>query len=136
MTLEQFSAQPQVGIRTDCYSAVLPKFRKQYPRAHFEVVMRFPYTVGLIDYGPSELSPSKNLLQRYKRENLSFDAFIDLFKTEIFANYLAIERMRKLQQLSQTKLVFLVCCERDASQCHRSYLKQWILDCVGKSVKE
>ena len=125
MTLDQFSAQPSIGLRTDCYAAVLPKFCKQYAHAHFEIVMRIPASVGLTA-PPSDLSPSPSLLRRYKEQKCTFAEFAAELKKELFSNPRTLLHMQKLLDLSRHQLVFLVCCEKDATQCHRSLLKQWM----------
>lgn len=130
MTLDQFTKQKvnlynqDLGIRVDCYAAVLNKFKTNYPDAHFEIVMRGPKTVG-IQCEPSVLSPSWDLLKAAK-SNMNFEQYSRKLEYQLFSDSNAVRRMFELNKLAQTKLVFLVCSEKDPNQCHRSLLKNWI----------
>jgi uncharacterized protein YeaO (DUF488 family) len=113
------------GLRTDCYAAVIGKFRRNYPKAHFECVMRYPPSVHL-NMAPGILSPSPALLMSGKKGQISFTEYGEKLYRELFTNPQAIRRMKELKVLAKSQLVFLVCVEKDASQCHRSLLKNWI----------
>lgn len=105
-----------MSIRTDCYLAVLKKFRTQFPNAHFEVITR---TANHI------LSPSWQLLQKYKEENLSFEEYTPLFLYEMERTPCQT-KLHELKQLAQDKDVFLVCYEKDDTECHRRLVKELI----------
>lgn len=103
-------------IRTDCYLAVMKKFKEQNPNAHFEVITR---KVNHI------LSPSWQFLQKYKEEGLSWKQYTEIFLHEMSAQGIEV-KLRELKSLAEEKDVFLVCYEKDASKCHRSIVKQLI----------
>lgn len=114
-------------IRTDCYLAVLKKFREKFPDAHFEVITRTAKSI---------LSPSKKLLieagimkksDGTKNPKMPFNEYSLKFFDEIENNPKAKERLRELLKISKEKDVFLVCYEKDSNKCHRSLVKR-ILD--------
>lgn len=115
----------QKGISVKCYAAILSKMHDEFPEAHFEIVMRAPKSVGL-NCQPSILSPSYELLKRVNEGSLTFEEYTTLLKQELLANAQAIQRVKELGQIAQTKLVFLVCQEPNPNECHRSLLKNWI----------
>lgn len=125
--LNKFIKLPKNGIRTDCYAAVLKKYQVAFPNAHFEIVMRFPKSVG-VDAPASILSPSPKLLAAISNGVISFDTFESRLKQEIFSNPQALVKLREIQKLATESVVFLVCGEKNADRCHRSLLKKWITD--------
>jgi uncharacterized protein YeaO (DUF488 family) len=114
-----------VGLNTKCYAAIINKVHNEFPDAHFEIVMRAPNSVGL-NCGPSELSPSYQLLSQANEGKITFEEYTPLLKQELLNNPKAIQRMQELREIAKSKLVFLVCNEKDPNQCHRSLLKEWI----------
>ena len=104
-------------IRTDCYLAVLKKFKEKYPSAHFEVITRYANHV---------LSPSWELLRQAKEENWSFKRYKEALLKELLNNNAALEKIKKLKNISRRKVLFLVCYEKDASKCHRTIVKELI----------
>ncbi len=105
-------------IRTDCYLAVLKKYRKQYPNAHFEVITRTAKSV---------LSPSWSLLNAVKSGIIDFDEYKKKLIDEIFSRDDAINLIKKLKKMSDSgKIVFLVCYEKNADLCHRMIIKDII----------
>ena len=106
-------------VLTNCYLAVLKKFRLQYPNAHFEVITR---TAG------SVLAPSWKLLTLAKEVGLSFNEYEKLFTDEINNNPEAKKRLEELREIGNNQIIFLVCFEKNASRCHRSIVKRMLLD--------
>ncbi len=104
-------------INTDCYLAVLKKYRTRFPDAHFEVITLT---------AKSLLSPSKELLNYAKENNISFEEYEKLFIKEISENPEAKKRIDELREIAKDKVVFLVCFERFAEKCHRSTVKKII----------
>lgn len=64
-------------INTDCYLAVLKKYKAKFFDAHFEVITRT---------AKSCLSPSKELLYYAKENEISFKEYEKLFIKEIRKN--------------------------------------------------
>lgn len=130
MTLDNFvnskfnDYNMEIGIRVDCYAAILNKMKSKFPDAHFEIVMRGPQTVG-IQCSPSVLSPSWELLKRAKSTH-NFEQYKRDLEYQLFNDSNAVRRMHELNRIAQTKLVFLVCSEKNPEECHRSLLKNWI----------
>ncbi len=104
-------------IRTDCYLAVLKKYKEQYPDAVFEIVTRSSNSI---------LAPSWQLLRQYKSDKISFDEYIERYKKEILSRRSAIDLMFDINHASKKHNIFLVCYEKDAKRCHRSILKELI----------
>ena len=104
-------------VNTDCYLAVLKKYREKYFDAHFEVITRT---------AKSCLSPSKELLHYAKENKISFEVYEKLFIKEISENPEAKKRIDELREITKDKVVFLVCFERFAEKCHRSTVKKII----------
>jgi uncharacterized protein YeaO (DUF488 family) len=128
LTLDTFvktKYSDHTGINTNCYAAVLKKFKQRYPKALFEVVMRFPNKVG-IDQQANILSPSPKLIYEFKYARISFKLFSHKFEKEIFSQKKAVNRLKILRDLSKTQEIFLVCCEVNDRFCHRSILKYFI----------
>ena len=102
-------------IYTDCYFAVLKKFKEQYPNAIFELIMRrFNHP----------LSPSWKLLTRAKTEGWSFSKYKVEFLKELNKRKDAKEKLKELKEISREHDLFLICFEKDASVCHRSIIKE------------
>ncbi|WP_457558235.1 DUF488 family protein, N3 subclade [Candidatus Harpocratesius sp.] len=129
MTLDNFakitSKPAKAGIYTNCYYAILKKYKEKYPNALFRIVMRFPFEP---EYNQATLSPSPKLLKKAKSGMIDFRKFAILFEKEIFTNRNAVNELRLLRDLSATTQIFLVCCEVNDKLCHRSLLKRYIED--------
>ena len=101
-------------VNTSCYLAVLKKFRDAFFDAHFEIITRT---------AKSCLSPSQALLDYAKDNNISFDAYKELFLEELRKNGYVPEKLKTLKKIGEERMIFLVCYEKDASKCHRSIVK-------------
>ena len=88
------------------------------------IIMRFPPVI-LKDSNTihvPELSPSGELLFNYK-ENKDFESFTEKFWNEINHNDKAQLAIKQIEQaLDNYNDVYLVCCEKDYKNCHRSIL--------------
>lgn len=114
------------GIRVDCYAAVLSKYQSKFPKGQFEIVMRKPWTVGIKNVQPSVLSPSETLLTLYQFGHTQFKRFAQLFEKELFTSKWAIFKLKTLREIAKVREVFLVCCERNPAECHRSLLHHYL----------
>lgn len=103
-------------IKTDCYLAVLKKYKEKYPDAHFEIITRT---------ANHPLSPSWQLLEKIKEENLGWDDYTKIFLHEMKTKDITLE-LHRLKNIAREKDVYLVCYEKDANFCHRSLVKQMI----------
>ncbi len=104
-------------IDTDCYLAVLKKYKERFFEAHFEIITRT---------AKSCLSPSKELLNYAKENKISFEDYEKIFIKEISGNPEAKKRINEIREIAKDKVVFLVCDERDPEVCHRSIVKKII----------
>ena len=109
-------------VMTNCYLAVLKKFKTQYPDAHFEVITRTAKSV---------LAPSWELLELLKKHLIFFEEYKELFIKEIRENPEALKRIEELREIGKERLLFLVCYEKDQSICHRSIVKE----IINKTIK-
>ena len=105
-----------VGIHTDVYLWVY-KNKSRDPNAKYYIITR---TVN------SLLSPSRMLLNIYKNGFISWEKYKELLVKELLENPRAVQKMREIKKEALTKDVYLVCYEKDASQCHRSIVKDLI----------
>ena len=110
-------------IRVDCYLAKLNEFRKKFPDSHFEVITRT---------SKSPLSPSWKLLNRSKEMKIPFEEYLTLLENELNNNPLAQKRIDELITISKAKEIFLVCYEKDPSNCHRSFIKKLMEQKISK----
>lgn len=106
------------NIRVDCYLSILKKMKLEYPEDHFEVITRTAQSV---------LSPSRKLLTIAKAGGMNFETYKIALIEELDRSEKAKIRLKQLKQIAEHKLLFLVCFEKDASQCHRSIVKELIL---------
>ncbi|HEY0088780.1 MAG TPA: DUF488 domain-containing protein [Candidatus Lokiarchaeia archaeon] len=111
-------------IRVDCYLAKLNEFKKKYPDSHFEVITRTT---------KSPLSPSWKLLNKSKEMKMPFDVYLTLLEEELKNNPLAQKKIDELITISKSKDIFLVCYEKDPSNCHRSFVKKLIEQKISKN---
>jgi len=70
---------------------------------------------------PSVLSASKELLNDYKKERITWQEFEARFRKEIRSNPKAMAELKRLKGLSQEKDVYLICYEKN-HPCHRFIL--------------
>jgi len=70
---------------------------------------------------PSVLSASKELLNDYKKERITWQEFEARFRKEIRSNPKAMAELKRLKGLSQEKDVYLICYEKNYP-CHRFIL--------------
>jgi len=86
-----------------------------------------------------ELSPSADLLACAKARKISFKDYAEEYLKELTTNY---DSMRQVEDLVHLILyskmdIVLFCYEKDSSVCHRSILKQLLMDvCAGEVGQE
>lgn len=57
---------------------------------------------------------------------MPFDEYSQLYQQEVRASPIAMEKLRAIKKLAQTKDVYLVCYCKNSAQCHRSILMKMI----------
>jgi len=108
-----------MNIRVECYLVVLKRYKEMYPEAHFEVITQT---------AKSCLSPSKELLNYAKEDKITFHEYKVRFLKEIRESPIAIKRLKLLKQIAKDRMIFLVCFEKDASKCHRSIVRDILIN--------
>ena len=79
---------------------------------------------GHFDKWYKELSPSRDLLKRYKDKKIDFSEFGRLFLKEIQESNV-IEVCREIVDESiKGNVITLLCYEKDESICHRKFIKK------------
>lgn len=74
---------------------------------------------------PSVLAPSKNLLDLWKHEKISWEEYEERFRKEILSNPKAVEKLKEIAKISKHKNVRLMCYEKEFP-CHRFILIEMI----------
>jgi uncharacterized protein YeaO (DUF488 family) len=69
------------------------------------------------------LSPSRELLSRYRSGKESWDQFKESFISELKANTESIEALRTLAATSRVQDITLLCYEKDGLPCHRHVVR-------------
>ena len=141
-TLNQFCNLPtkKIGFSTKCYHAKFMDYFNAFPEAHFEIIsLKIPASTFLkeqlifkknVIWSPV-LAPTEDLLLWMKQNKPTFRNYTLQFKLQILNDKKAIERMKELIQIAQKKQVFLICYEKDASQCHRSLILKEIYHIIN-----
>lgn len=70
---------------------------------------------------PSILSPSKELLEDYKKKRIDWSEYEKRFRKEILSNPKAMNELNILKTISKFKDVYLICYEKKYP-CHRFIL--------------
>lgn len=97
-----------------------------------EIIPEGATTINIMRSYGSILSPSFALLNDWKDKKISWDTYTKRFIWEIENNLNAIELMKKIKELSETKDIYLVCaCHNKKKQCHRFIL----MDMINKMEK-
>lgn len=113
-----------MSIRIDCYLAKLKSYKNMYPDAVFKVITRT---------AKSPLAPSRQLLDKSKKEKMDFQTYKKYFlfeknKQKRDKTEEGLKFMRELNEIvdlyEQGKTIFLVCYEKKPSICHRSIIKE------------
>ena len=79
-----------------------------------------------IDQWYKDLAPSKELIKKYKGNEIIFEKFLLLYKSEISKNLSSLELIKKLRMCSKKENVTLLCFESDGDPCHRHVLREII----------
>ena len=88
--------------------------RIHFEDAHKEYVVRAKFN--------SVLAPSKELLDAWRDEKISWQEYAQKYRAEILNNPEAIKRIKELIELSKTKDVYLISYETLARNSHRHVL--------------
>jgi uncharacterized protein YeaO (DUF488 family) len=73
-----------------------------------------------------ELSPSMELVHKYKNDDISWKKFLSLYKSQISKNPQSLELVKQLRKQSKEDEITLLCFEADGEPCHRHLLREII----------
>ena len=73
-----------------------------------------------------ELSPSMELVHKYKKGEISWKKFLSIYKSQISKNTQSLELIKQLQKQSKIENITLLCFEADGEPCHRHLLREVI----------
>ena len=73
-----------------------------------------------------ELSPSRELINQYKTDKISWKKFFSKYKKEIQENSESTESLKMLRKKSKTNNITLLCFEPSGIPCHRHVLREII----------
>lgn len=92
------------------------------------IIMRFPTFIPKdtnIVHIP-QLSPKTNTLQDYKKTN-DWDKFAEEYKEQMYTDPETVAYLNLLMEaLDNDNDVYLVCCEKDHTKCHRSLIGEYL----------
>jgi uncharacterized protein YeaO (DUF488 family) len=74
-----------------------------------------------------KLAPSKELLREFKHESLSWGEYVPRYIAEM-RNEAAQSEIRRLANLAESRTITLMCVCEDELHCHRSLLRQLIVE--------
>jgi uncharacterized protein YeaO (DUF488 family) len=80
-----------------------------------------------VDEYHSKLAPSRELINGYKKQDLSWDEFCDKYRCELKRDGTQNE-LRRLANVAKSGIVTLMCFCPDEWNCHRTVLKRAIIE--------
>ena len=72
------------------------------------------------------MAPSKELIKKYKGNEITVRKFLSSYKSEISKNPSSLELIKKIRTYSKRENVTLLCFESDDEPCHRHVLREII----------
>jgi uncharacterized protein YeaO (DUF488 family) len=81
-----------------------------------------------VDEYHSKLAPSRELINGYRKQYLSWDEFCRSYRRELDESHEAQHLLARLANLARTQVVTLMCFCPDEWDCHRTVLKQALID--------
>jgi uncharacterized protein YeaO (DUF488 family) len=102
-------------IPDDCIKLIITRFPPKWLD-----VSKYPNT-----YIAKELSPSQELLLKYKKDN-NWDEYVIQFYEEMNYRKDMVNMLKKLSNILNKGIdIYLICYEKDYTHCHRSLLGQY-----------
>ncbi len=71
-----------------------------------------------------DLAPSRELIKKYKGNEITAKKFLTSYKLEIAKNPESLELIKKIRTYSQLENITLLCFEPDGEPCHRHVLRE------------
>lgn len=110
------------------YTTYLSNMKKIPEGARVAIIMRMPPASILKMENTihvEQLSPKKEVLFAYK-ENNDWNTFVEKFKEQMYNDPETMEYLNLLMEALEYNDVYLVCCEKDANECHRSLIAEYL----------
>jgi uncharacterized protein YeaO (DUF488 family) len=80
-----------------------------------------------VDEYVTKTAPSKGLLHAYLHEGLGWAPYVDAYLSEMQSDEARAE-IARLAELARSRTITLMCGCEDETRCHRSVLRQLIVD--------
>ena len=78
------------------------------------------------------LAPQDMILNKYKSGAITFNELLEEFNTYLDSNKLVKQLIEDIKKdLSKGKDIYLICCEKNHFECHRTHLLRHICDGFG-----
>ncbi len=87
---------------------------------------------SIVDEYNSWLAPSRQLINEYKKGDLSWDEFGRRYREEL-SDPQSQAGLRRLAEVARTQVITLLCFCEDDWNCHRTLLRQAIIDAGTES---
>lgn len=115
------------------YTTYLAKLNKIPEESYKIIIARYlPRSFDINKYHKtyhcSELSPSAELLRKYKEKEIEWSEFERLYTEEITNNDEVMKIIENMIEVSERigRDIYLICYEKDNNECHRSLLSKYI----------
>lgn len=110
------------------YTSYLAKLKNLPDEGRKIIIMRWvPKYIDISKYDlewDPRLAPSELLLSQYKEKSISFQEFTRRFKEEMQIRPDYNEACKDIKQsLDAGEDVYIICCEKDPFECHRTLIK-------------
>ena len=83
-----------------------------------------------IDEFDTKVAPSRQLLREFKHEGLTWEGYVPRYLEEMTAEP-AKSDINRLAQLAESGRITLMCICEDEARCHRSLLRELVIEAAG-----
>ena len=83
-----------------------------------------------VDEYTTKTAPSRALLREFKHEGLSWEEYVPRYLEEMRSEE-AISAISRLAAMAQSDRITLMCICEDENRCHRSLLRELIIEAAG-----
>jgi uncharacterized protein YeaO (DUF488 family) len=84
-----------------------------------------------VDEYTTKTAPSRALLREFKHEGLSWEEYVPRYLEEM-ARPEAMTQIERFAKLAESKKITLICICEDETRCHRSLLRDLIIDTAAR----
>ncbi len=83
-----------------------------------------------VDEFDTKVAPSRELLREFKHEGLTWESYVPRYLEEMKAES-AKSDIKRLAEMAKSGRLTLMCICEDESRCHRSLLRDLIIEAAG-----